>query len=227
MVYPLLVCLAAGLVVLWIGLEGAPPYVSAALMGFGFGAIMPTIQSIVVSTADHTHAPATVMALKSGLHVYCEKPLTHNVYEARVVAETATKNKRVTQMGTQIHAGDNYRRVVELIQTRARAAYARREIEYPIDHALTFAFGGEEGSTDNPYAADYIRMWAKAKYDVDLTIDHIRGQSLRRLRDELIGHQERMIEDGGAEAVVDSLLKAFISACSGADPPRTNFAKPR
>jgi preprotein translocase subunit SecA len=52
--------------------------------------------------------------------------------------------------------------VVELIQARARAAYARREIEYPVDHALTFAFGGDEGSTDNPYAADYVRRWAKA-----------------------------------------------------------------
>ena len=51
------------------------------------------------------------------MHVYCEKPLTHTVYEARLVAETAKKHKRVTQMGTQIHAGDNYRRVVELIQS--------------------------------------------------------------------------------------------------------------
>ena len=50
-VYPLLACLVAGLLVLWVGLDGALPYVSAALMGFGFGAIMPTIQSIVVSTA--------------------------------------------------------------------------------------------------------------------------------------------------------------------------------
>jgi preprotein translocase subunit SecA len=98
--------------------------------------------------------------------------------------------------------------IVEMIQGRARAAYARREIEYPVDHALTFAFGGEEGSTDNPYAADYIRMWARAKYGVDLPLEHIRGQSLRRLRDELIGHQERMIADGGAEQQVDALLKA-------------------
>lgn len=50
-VYPLLVCLAGGLVVLWVGLDGVLPFVSAALMGFGFGAMMPTIQSIVVSVA--------------------------------------------------------------------------------------------------------------------------------------------------------------------------------
>src|SRR5262249_23948840 len=53
------------------------------------------------------------------LHVYCEKPLTHTVHEARVIAETARKRKRVTQIGTQIHAGDNYRRVVELVQAGA------------------------------------------------------------------------------------------------------------
>jgi predicted dehydrogenase len=77
------------------------------------------IDAVIVATPDHTHAVATVAALKSGRHVYCEKPLTHDVYEARVVAETAAKEKRITQMGTQIHAGDNYRRVVELIQTGA------------------------------------------------------------------------------------------------------------
>lgn len=75
------------------------------------------LEAVIVSTPDHTHAPATLRALKAGCHVYCEKPLTHTVHEARLVAETAVKEKRVTQMGTQIHAGSNYRRVVELIQT--------------------------------------------------------------------------------------------------------------
>ncbi|MBU6399167.1 MAG: Gfo/Idh/MocA family oxidoreductase [Verrucomicrobia bacterium] len=77
------------------------------------------IDAIVVGIPDHTHAVASVAALKSGRHVYCEKPLTHTVVEARVVTETARKHKRVTQIGTQIHAGNNYRRVVELIQSGA------------------------------------------------------------------------------------------------------------
>jgi predicted dehydrogenase len=77
------------------------------------------IDAVVVSTPDHMHAPPSLMALRAGLHVFCEKPLTHTVAEARLVAETAAKHKRVTQMGTQIHAGDNYRRVVELIQSGA------------------------------------------------------------------------------------------------------------
>ena len=53
------------------------------------------------------------------MHVYCEKPLTHTVHEARLVAEAAKKHSVATQMGTQIHAGDNYRRVVEIIQSGA------------------------------------------------------------------------------------------------------------
>lgn len=74
------------------------------------------LDAVVVSTADHNHAPATSIALDLGLPVYCEKPLTHSVQEARVVAQLAKKNKLATQMGTQIHASENYRRVVELVQ---------------------------------------------------------------------------------------------------------------
>jgi predicted dehydrogenase len=76
-----------------------------------------SFDAVVVSTADHTHAPATMRALKAGADVYCEKPLTHSVWEARQIAKVAKAEKRVTQMGTQIHAGANYRRVVELIQS--------------------------------------------------------------------------------------------------------------
>ena len=57
-----------------------------------------------------------MLALKHGKHVYCEKPLTHNIWEARRIREAAAKAKVATQMGIQIHATDNYRRVVELVQ---------------------------------------------------------------------------------------------------------------
>ena len=78
------------------------------------------IDAVVISTADHTHAIATITALKAGKHVYCEKPLAHTVHEARAVSQIACKNpKLATQMGTQIHAGNNYRRVVELVQSGA------------------------------------------------------------------------------------------------------------
>lgn len=72
--------------------------------------------AIVVATADHNHAPASIRGIEAGLHCYCEKPLTHTVEEARIIAEAAKAEGVATQMGTQIHASDNYRRVVEIVQ---------------------------------------------------------------------------------------------------------------
>ena len=74
------------------------------------------IDAVVVGTADHHHAPASIRAIRAGKHVYCEKPLTHTVYEARLIAKAAAERGVATQLGTQIHAEDNYRRVVEIIQ---------------------------------------------------------------------------------------------------------------
>jgi len=77
------------------------------------------IDAVVVSTTEHTHAFATLPALRAKKHVYCEKPLTRDVHECRIITEAAAKVGVQTQMGTQIHAGENYRRVVELIQAGA------------------------------------------------------------------------------------------------------------
>jgi predicted dehydrogenase len=77
------------------------------------------LDAVVVSAPNHVHAPASVMAMRLGKHVYCEKPLAHSVYEARVAAEVAARQKVATQMGTQTHAGGNYRRAIELIRTGA------------------------------------------------------------------------------------------------------------
>ncbi len=102
------------------------------------------LDAVVVSTADHTHAAATLMALEFGLDVYCEKPLTHSVEEARQVAEMTRRMGAVTQMGTQIHAGANYRRVVELV--RSGTIGPVREC-----HAwVGKAWGGGERPTDEP-----------------------------------------------------------------------------
>jgi hypothetical protein len=77
------------------------------------------IDAVVVSTPDHTHAVASVMAMKLGKHVYCEKPLTHSVYEARVMRETAPRYKVATQMGNQGTASSGLRRGVEVVQSGA------------------------------------------------------------------------------------------------------------
>jgi len=72
--------------------------------------------AVVVSTPEHTHAFATLPALRRKKHVYCEKPLTRDIHEARLVIETARAAGVATQMGTQVHAGTNFRRIVELVQ---------------------------------------------------------------------------------------------------------------
>ncbi|MBI5394702.1 MAG: Gfo/Idh/MocA family oxidoreductase [Verrucomicrobia bacterium] len=76
------------------------------------------VDAVVCSTTDHTHAFVNVWAMNRGKHVYCEKPLANSVHEARTVRETYLKNKGrlATQMGTQIHATDNFRRVVEMVK---------------------------------------------------------------------------------------------------------------
>jgi predicted dehydrogenase len=75
------------------------------------------IDALVVATPDHMHAIPAVAAMRAGKHVYCEKPLAHDVHEVRTMMDLAAKNKLVTQMGTQIHAENNYRRVVEIVQS--------------------------------------------------------------------------------------------------------------
>jgi predicted dehydrogenase len=75
--------------------------------------------AVVVSTCEHTHAFSTMLALEAGKHVYCEKPLAFNIWETRRIREKAATVKVATQMGIQIHAGDNYHRVVELVQGSA------------------------------------------------------------------------------------------------------------
>jgi predicted dehydrogenase len=73
-----------------------------------------TIDACSVSTPDHTHAVATLSAMQLGKHVYTQKPLTHNIQEARVLAEAAKKYKVVTQMGNQGGSGDGVRRMKEI-----------------------------------------------------------------------------------------------------------------
>lgn len=77
------------------------------------------LDGVVISTPDHVHAPLAAMALRRGLAAYVEKPLTHTLEECRVLGDLARRHGSVTQMGTLIHAGSNYRRVVELIRAGA------------------------------------------------------------------------------------------------------------
>ncbi len=77
------------------------------------------IDAVVISTPDHTHAAAALMAIQMGKHVYCEKPLTRMIYEARRLAEAAREQGVVTQMGNQGHAGEGTRLIREWIEAGA------------------------------------------------------------------------------------------------------------
>jgi predicted dehydrogenase len=78
-----------------------------------------TFDAVSVSTPDHMHAPIALAAMALGKHVFCQKPLTHTVHEARLMRDTAEKNKLVTQMGNQIHSHSAYRTGVGLIHDGA------------------------------------------------------------------------------------------------------------
>lgn len=77
------------------------------------------IDAVIVATPDHNHAVVSMMAIKLGKHVFCQKPLTHTVYEARVITETARKYKVQTQMGNQGRSSEEIRRLKEWIDDGA------------------------------------------------------------------------------------------------------------
>ena len=78
-----------------------------------------SIDAVTVSTPDHMHAPASLMAMRMGKHCFCQKPLTRTIYEARLVGQVARENKVATQMGNQGTAGDSLRRSAHLLKNGA------------------------------------------------------------------------------------------------------------
>jgi predicted dehydrogenase len=118
---------------------------------FGDRKLVQQLDAVVVSTPDHTHYPAAVLALQAGLDVYCEKPLTHTVAQARRLTVTAAATGAITQMGTQIHANANYRRVVEAI--RAGAIGAVRAVHVFVNGTDWSGAGRPEGNEPPGYLA--------------------------------------------------------------------------
>jgi predicted dehydrogenase len=78
-----------------------------------------TFDAVLIATPDHWHAPLCKAFMKAGKHIYCEKPLTHSIAEAREIRELARKSKVVTQMGNQGSASESLRRCVEIIKSGA------------------------------------------------------------------------------------------------------------
>ena len=77
------------------------------------------LDAVLCATPDHLHAAVSLAAMRAGKHVYCEKPLTHNIAEARLVARVARETQVATQMGNQGHSREGIRRTCELIWSGA------------------------------------------------------------------------------------------------------------
>ena len=74
------------------------------------------LDAVVISTPDHTHFHAAALAMRAGLHVYCEKPLAHSIWEVRELERLSRQTGVATQIGTQHHATEGYRRAVEIVR---------------------------------------------------------------------------------------------------------------
>lgn len=111
-----------------------------------------SIDAVVVSTPDHSHCLPASLAMMAGKPVYCEKPLAYSVNEVRFMRKLAIEKKLVTQMGTQIHAGDNYRRAVEIVQSGLLG---------PVERVHVWLNG-------RPPAGRRLGTKPSAKFDIDL-----------------------------------------------------------
>jgi predicted dehydrogenase len=124
------------------------------------------IDAVLIATPDHTHAVIAMAAIKAGKHVYCQKPLCHNLYEARMLAQAAAESKVATQMGIQGHSSEGFRLICEWIW--AGAIGEVREVDawcslsyYPWGHAYWSSKWGASRPTDTPPVPDKLNwdLW--------------------------------------------------------------------
>ena len=113
------------------------------------------IDAVLIATPDHTHAVIAMAAIQAGKHVYCQKPLCHDLYEARRLTQAAAESKVATQMGIQGHSGEGLRLICEWIW--AGAIGEVREVDawcslsyYPWGHAYWSSKYGAARPTDTP-----------------------------------------------------------------------------
>jgi predicted dehydrogenase len=113
-----------------------------------------SLDAVVIATPDHWHAAICRAAMEAGLHVYCEKPLTHTVPEARGLRELSKKSKVVTQTGNQGSASGNLRRSIELIQADFFGAISDIHVWHP-EHGWPSGDDRPDGSDDIPAGLDW------------------------------------------------------------------------
>jgi predicted dehydrogenase len=114
------------------------------------------IDAVLVATPDHLHAYVSILAMKAGKHVYCEKPLTHNIWEARQVARVAAETGVATQLGNQGRSSEGHRQTVEWIEDGAIGAV--REVHAwssTVGTNIWRPFARPEGSEALPKGLDW------------------------------------------------------------------------
>ena len=121
--------------------------------------------------------------------------------------ELTAEEIAATARGTRTSTGQAVR---ELIEGRAREAYASREVEYPVNSVLTYTLGGEHGnpSTAPLEAVQFLVSWVRRKYGVDWTPEHVRGHTVRDLHDQMCNLQEELVRGGKVKADVDAIMAA-------------------
>lgn len=108
------------------------------------------IDAVTVSTPDNTHAVAAMMAIKMGKHVYCQKPLAHDIFEVRKLTEAAREHKVMTQMGIQLHATEALKLLVEIIKSGMIGNVQR------VDIWSNKNWGGGTRPTETPPVPDWL-----------------------------------------------------------------------
>ena len=117
-----------------------------------------SLDAIMCSTPDHTHAYVSLLAMRAGKHVYCEKPLTHNIWEAREVQRVARETGLATQMGNAGHSADGMRQTVEYLRAGAIGKVQEVHAWVPATRWNPGLAGLPEGTSPKPPGFDWD-MW--------------------------------------------------------------------
>ncbi len=111
------------------------------------------IDAVMIGTGDYWHCPIAALACQSGKHVYVEKPLGHNIHEARLAVDAAKANGCITQMGTQVHQTENYHRAVDFVKTGKLGAISK--VRFWIANNNAPGGLGNPPDSDPPEGLDY------------------------------------------------------------------------
>ncbi len=109
-----------------------------------------SIDAVLCATPDHTHAYISILSMRAGKHIYCEKPLAHNIWETREVSKVARETGLATQMGNQLHSSDGIRQTIELLRAGAIGTVREAYSWVPASRWVPGFFGYPKKTTSVP-----------------------------------------------------------------------------